>query len=44
MGLLIEQALLAQRFWFAEVPPRHALEAAVQWSDPFAALPGAPGR
>ena len=37
LGLLVEQALLAQRFWFGETPPRHALEQAVAWTDPFAA-------
>ncbi|MGH7725204.1 MAG: shikimate dehydrogenase family protein [Candidatus Eiseniibacteriota bacterium] len=37
LGLLIEQAMLAQAFWFGEEPPRSALEGAVRWSDPFAA-------
>lgn len=41
LGLLIEQALLAQDFWFGEEPPRRALEEAVQWSDPFAEVRGA---
>ncbi len=36
LGLLVEQALLAQRFWFGQEPPRSALEEAVRWSDPFA--------
>jgi shikimate dehydrogenase len=40
LGLLIEQALLAQRFWFGEEPPRHALEEAVAWTDPFSSAPG----
>ena len=35
LGLLIEQALEAQRFWFGTRPPRPALEAAVGWQDPF---------
>ncbi len=35
LGLLVEQALLAQEFWFAETPPRRALEEAVAWDDPF---------
>jgi shikimate dehydrogenase len=48
LGLLIEQALLAQRFWFGVEPPRSALEEAVRWRDPFAPSPAssgeAPGR
>ncbi len=48
LGLLVEQALLAQRFWFGEEPPRSALEEAVRWRDPFAPWPApsaeAPGR
>lgn len=36
LGLLIEQALLAQQFWHGTMPPRSALEEAVAWSDPFA--------
>jgi shikimate dehydrogenase len=39
LGLLIEQALLAQHFWFGETPPRRALEEAVAWADPFSAPP-----
>ena len=41
LGLLLEQALLAQRTWFAAEPPRRALEEAVAWVEPFSpALPG----
>ena len=40
LGLLVEQARLAQRFWFGTTPPRHALEQAVAWTDPFAPSPG----
>jgi shikimate dehydrogenase len=36
LGMLIEQALLAQEFWHDTTPPRTALEEAVEWSDPFA--------
>jgi shikimate dehydrogenase len=36
LGLLIEQALLAQDFWNHATPPRIALEEAVSWSEPFA--------
>ncbi len=36
LGLLVEQALLAQQFWHGTMPPRSALEEAVAWSDPFA--------
>ncbi len=39
LGLLIEQALLAQKFWFGEEPPRRALEEAVAWDDPFSSAP-----
>jgi shikimate dehydrogenase len=35
LGLLLEQALFAQEFWFGEPPPRRALEEAVAWADPF---------
>ena len=37
LGMLIEQALLAQEFWHGTTPPRTALEEAVEWSDPFRA-------
>ena len=37
LGMLIEQALLAQEFWHQTTPPRTALEEAVEWSDPFQA-------
>lgn len=37
LGMLIEQALLAQEFWHGTMPPRSALEEAVGWSDPFTA-------
>jgi shikimate dehydrogenase len=37
LGMLIEQALLAQEFWHGTTPPRTALEEAVEWSDPFTA-------
>ena len=37
LGMLIEQALLAQEFWHGTTPPRSALEEAVGWSDPFTA-------
>jgi shikimate dehydrogenase len=37
LGMLIEQALLAQEFWHGTMPPRSALEEAVEWSDPFQA-------
>jgi shikimate dehydrogenase len=37
LGMLIEQALLAQEFWHGTTPPRTALEEAVAWSDPFTA-------
>jgi shikimate dehydrogenase len=40
IGLLVEQALFAQEFWFGEEPPRSALEEAVPWSDPFSPPPG----
>ncbi len=36
LGLLIEQAMFAQAFWFGEEPPRRALEEAVPWAGPFA--------
>ena len=35
LGLLIEQALLAQAFWHGKEPPRTALEEVVAWSGPF---------
>jgi len=35
LGMLLEQARLAQQFWFGALPPRSALEEAVSWSDPF---------
>ena len=44
LGLLVEQALYAQAFWFGDEPPRSALEEALTWSDPFSRQPaGAPG-
>lgn len=39
LGLLVEQALLAQEFWHHASPPRIALEEAVAWTDPFAPGP-----
>ncbi|MEO6462859.1 MAG: shikimate dehydrogenase [Candidatus Eisenbacteria bacterium] len=42
LGLLVEQALLAQEFWFGQAPPRHALEEAVAWGDPFSPPGGLP--
>jgi shikimate dehydrogenase len=39
IGLLVEQALLAQAFWFGNEPPRSALEEALPWSDPFSPPP-----
>ncbi len=42
IGLLVEQALFAQAFWFGDEPPREALEEALPWKDPFSA-PGEPG-
>lgn len=41
LGLLIEQALLAQAFWHGEEPPRNALEEAVGWTGPFLPPPAA---
>jgi shikimate 5-dehydrogenase len=43
LGLLIEQALLAQEFWHGSMPPRTALEEAVGCTDPFAPWSGPPG-
>jgi shikimate dehydrogenase len=37
LGMLIEQALLAQEFWHHTMPPRTPLEEAVEWGDPFQA-------
>ena len=39
LGLLVEQARLAQRCWFGEAPPRRALEEALAWPDPFSPPP-----
>lgn len=39
LGLLLEQARLAQQFWFGVPPPRRALEEAVAWADPFSPAP-----
>lgn len=39
LGLLIEQARLAQEYWFGERPPRRALEEAVAWNGPFSPPP-----
>ena len=35
LGLLLEQAIASQEFWFGETPPRQALEEAVGWSGAF---------
>jgi shikimate dehydrogenase len=42
LGLLVEQARLAQEFWFGEAPPRRALEEVVAWADPFSPAPSEP--
>jgi shikimate dehydrogenase len=44
LGLLVEQALFAQEFWFGDEPPRTALEEALPWKDPFTAPPHDPGK